>query len=339
MSYTFIEITWMFLAYALIGWLWETPYVSIKEKKYVNRGFLRGPLIPIYGFAATTVMLSMSFIEPLLVYPPAVNVLISMFYIAVVASIWEYVTSFAMESLFKTRWWDYSERKFNLKGRIALDISVFWGLGGFILWRFVNVHIMNFYHFIPTLYANIFLSISYLLICVDGITTVIELVSVRNLELKLQDASEELITAFVEKMDTLSDNIEGLTDSISTNLEEQKQSLLEKFSDAKSVIKGKIPYRRIEGFSPFSEFLDEMLESLKSKANEAETSLSKFSDMLMRLKGKTRFFQKYPEARTRQFEKLYLTRMHLLDKKKANASADKKGIDRLLSDKTTKINK
>ena len=317
MTYTMLEIAWLFLVYAFIGWLWETPYVSIKEKKFVNRGFLRGPIIPIYGFAATTMMLSMSLIESLLVYEAVVNVIISMIYIASIASVWEYMTSFIMEYLFKTRWWDYSERKFNIKGRIALDVSIFWGFGGFILWRFVNTHVMALYHLIPALYMESFIVISYIVISIDTVTTAIELINLRKLVVKMQEASEELIATFVDKMDTLTDNLEGLSEVISHNLDEQKQNFVTKLNEAKTTFKGKMPYRRIEGFKTPSEFLENMMDVLKSKVQESETALTRFSESFSHLKSSSRFFQKYPQARTKQFERLYVTRNHLMNRKAA----------------------
>ncbi|MBN2604569.1 MAG: putative ABC transporter permease, partial [Bacilli bacterium] len=137
----------LFMIYAIIGWLWETPYVSINEKKYVNRGFLRGPYIPIYGSVCVTLILSMTLFDSFNQNNPFI-IIIEIMFVALISAIFEYTTSYILEKVFKTRWWDYTYRKYNLNGRIALDYTVLFGIGGYLLWRFVNP-------VFSTLFANI----------------------------------------------------------------------------------------------------------------------------------------------------------------------------------------
>ena len=102
---------WLIL-YSFMGWIWESCYVSIKEKKLVNRGFVTGPVCTIYGVGAMSVYL---------VLRPLQDHGLWLFLGGIVlATILEYVTSWVMEKLFHTSWWDYSERPFNLHGRICL---------------------------------------------------------------------------------------------------------------------------------------------------------------------------------------------------------------------------
>lgn len=100
-----------FLFYSFCGWVYESILVSILERRPVNRGFLNGPLCPIYGAGAVGAVVVLG-----QVHNPLVVFLFSM----VGASILEYVTSWVMEALFHARWWDYSDYKFNLNGRICL---------------------------------------------------------------------------------------------------------------------------------------------------------------------------------------------------------------------------
>jgi uncharacterized membrane protein len=102
-----------------LGWIIESTWVSLHQKRLVNRGFLRGPFIPIYGCGAMTLVLVGT---PLLKWPVAV-----FFGGMISASILEYFTGAAMEAIFKVRYWDYSDKPFNLNGHICLFTSVCWG--------------------------------------------------------------------------------------------------------------------------------------------------------------------------------------------------------------------
>lgn len=111
-------IQWFFI-YSFLGWVWETGYVSFKNHKFVNRGFINGPFCTIYGFGAISVYLILRPLDGrwILLYLGGV----------VVATLLEYVTAVLMESIFHTSWWDYSDKKFNFQGRICLGASVGWG--------------------------------------------------------------------------------------------------------------------------------------------------------------------------------------------------------------------
>ncbi|MCR5280093.1 MAG: putative ABC transporter permease [Lachnospiraceae bacterium] len=118
--YNINQLLFFFFIYCFIGWIIESTYVSWHEHKLTNRGFMRGPVIPIYGCGAMTLLL-VSF--PLLKWPVAVF-FAGMF----AASLMEYITGAIMEAVFKVRYWDYSTEKFNLNGYICLWTSVVWGL-------------------------------------------------------------------------------------------------------------------------------------------------------------------------------------------------------------------
>ncbi len=113
--------TLYFFAYGFVGWLWESGYVSLQKKRWVNSGFLNGPVIPVYGFSMTAVLAA--------IQPFANNLILLYLLSALVITVIEYVTSWGMEKLFHARWWDYSKVPLNLNGRVALPISAFWGLG------------------------------------------------------------------------------------------------------------------------------------------------------------------------------------------------------------------
>ena len=115
----------LFALYSLIGWAMETVYCSIPAQKFVYRGFLYGPVCPIYGFGALGIVMVLM---PFRNHPE----LIFIFGI-ILASVLEYAASFLLEKLFKKSWWDYSDKKFNINGRVCLLNSTFFGILSLLL--------------------------------------------------------------------------------------------------------------------------------------------------------------------------------------------------------------
>ena len=126
MPYPFADMTLYFFLYSFFGWLLETVQHTVKQRRFVNRGFLNGPICPIYGCGVLVMLL---FLGPVRdgVHPPALALLLIFVGGSLVASAIEYATSWAMEKLFHARWWDYSRQPLNLNGRICLWISLAWG--------------------------------------------------------------------------------------------------------------------------------------------------------------------------------------------------------------------
>lgn len=135
------ELLFWFLIYGVIGWVFESTLKSIEEGRFVNRGFLLGPFIPIYSCGVTLFILFLTPIERLapikftLSFLPEGHQVLKFdykFYImflagGLICSALEYVVSFVMEKMFHQRWWDYTEYKFNTKGRVCISITYCWG--------------------------------------------------------------------------------------------------------------------------------------------------------------------------------------------------------------------
>ena len=128
----------LFLVYSFIGWTIEVVGELIKHKKFVNRGFLIGPYCPIYGFGAIAITLNLT---------RYYNNLLVLFTMAIlICGLLEYFTSFIMEKLFHARWWDYSNMKYNINGRICLETLVPFGILGVLIIQVLNpffIHILN----------------------------------------------------------------------------------------------------------------------------------------------------------------------------------------------------
>lgn len=130
MTVSFPQVMLLFFVYAVIGWLWETVYCSLKAKKFVYRGFLIGPYCPIYGFGVLAVLY---FIEP---YQK--NIVFLYVMSAIVVTVLEYATSYGLEKIFHTTWWDYKDVPLNINGRVAIPISLFWGLGCVVIVKWIQ---------------------------------------------------------------------------------------------------------------------------------------------------------------------------------------------------------
>ena len=132
---------WFFFIYAFLGWCGEVAFAAVKEKRFVNRGFLNGPLCPIYGVGVAAIVWIGSFAGDswLMLYVVS----------AVVTSGIELVTGFILEKLFHTRWWDYSGFLFNLNGRICLEGLIVFGLGGCAFIYVLAPMLDEFYQKIP----------------------------------------------------------------------------------------------------------------------------------------------------------------------------------------------
>ena len=129
----------LYFMYCLFGYILECIFCTIVDKKVVlNRGFLIGPYLPIYGCGAITIifLLKRYLDDPIALFVMA----------ALVATILEYIASYFMEKIFKARWWDYSEQKFNINGRVCLLNTVLFGIGGLVIMYWINPVFTNFLH-------------------------------------------------------------------------------------------------------------------------------------------------------------------------------------------------
>ena len=130
----FFKYALLFFIYSFVGWLYETVLCSVEERKLINRGFLRGPYCPVYGFGAIIDILVLNKID---------NIFVLFFMGVILTCSLEYFTSWLLEKLFDARWWDYSYMKFNIKGRICLLGAIVFGLFSVLLIKLLNPFVMS----------------------------------------------------------------------------------------------------------------------------------------------------------------------------------------------------
>ena len=118
-GYSFGQMIWIVLVYSFLGWCCEVAFAAVRRGIFVNRGFLNGPVCPIYGFGVLIVLLVLE--------PVKDNLALLFFGSMVLTSALEFFIGFIMEQFFHDKWWDYSENPFNIKGYICLEFSLVWG--------------------------------------------------------------------------------------------------------------------------------------------------------------------------------------------------------------------
>ena len=181
-----IEIYFLlFISYAFLGWCMEVTCKLIQYKKFINRGFLIGPYCPIYGWGALaiTILLKRYMEDPLVLFVMS----------TLICSIIEYLTSYFMEKKYHARWWDYSNKKFNINGRICLETLVPFGILGVAIMYGTNPILFKLYNQIPQLVINILTVILFIGFIVDNIisSNIISSINVEGNKL-IKDNTEEI---------------------------------------------------------------------------------------------------------------------------------------------------
>ena len=175
----------LFLIYSFMGWSIEVVNSLISEKKFVNRGFMLGPYCPIYGYSAIIMVLYLDQYRD--------NVLTVFLLAVVVCSVVEYLVSYVMEKLFNARWWDYSNRKFNINGRVCLTNAFLFGILGVILVYFINPFLYGLLSKVNTKVLMIISIILLVLFVIDFITSMGVTCKLKNSMKRIKkDSTEEM---------------------------------------------------------------------------------------------------------------------------------------------------
>ena len=174
----------LFFIYSLAGWLIEMIPATIREKKFVDRGFLVGPYCPIYGCGVILITL--------LLQKYADDVVVTFFLSVIICGTLEYLTSYIMEKIFKARWWDYSNNKFNINGRICLETLVPFGIGGVLVLFVFNPFLEKIINLIPDLALNIVTGVLCVLFLIDCIVSFKIILNLKEMTKELKDNTAEI---------------------------------------------------------------------------------------------------------------------------------------------------
>ena len=246
----------LFLTYSVAGWVIEVVGKLIEKKKFINRGFLIGPYCPIYGTGAIliTLLLKKYVPDPFALFIMAI----------LVCGTLEYLTSYLMEIIYHARWWDYSQRKFNINGRVCLNTIIPFGLLGMFIMYVSNPFLIGKFEALPELALNLLSGILLIIFVLDNIisTNIISNVGKTAKEFgKSLDNTEEitkkvkealtgksalyrrLLNAFPkiqaiqikikEKQEEIKRQVKEQTDEFKENVKKQKKEIIDKVDDIK----------------------------------------------------------------------------------------------------------
>lgn len=187
-----IEIYFLlFITYAFFGWLMEVICKLIQEKRFINRGFLIGPYCPIYGWGALaiTILLKKYLDDPIALF----------FMSVIICSVIEYLTSYILEKKYHARWWDYSNKKYNINGRICLETLIPFGLLGMIISYFTNPVFFNWYSSLSDIGLHIISGLLLLIFITDNIISSRIVAAIKAEGIKATKDNTEEITQFVKQ--------------------------------------------------------------------------------------------------------------------------------------------
>ena len=263
MPQTFYEVVWIFIIYAFIGWCTEVAYAATERGIFINRGFLNGPYCPIYGCGVLIVVITLTPIKDNLLILYAGSFLLT--------SILEFITGFVMEKIFHNKWWDYSDKPFNIMGYVCLKFSLMWGLACTFIMRVIHPIIYGFIRIIPHMLGAVIIFIVMICFAVDFAVTVSTIVKF-NKELKLMNEiaaklkliSNEIGENVYEKVMTTLERRENFSEFIEkAKLRREQEDLVKKFHELYEK-KSKITGRLMKAFPEMKSIEnDEILQKLK----------------------------------------------------------------------------
>lgn len=263
MEYSIAVYFIYFIIIAICGWIMEITLQLIQKHKFADRGFLIGPYCPIYGCGALLITFCLTGLKE---HP------IALFSMAIlICGILEYATSYVMEKLFHARWWDYSENKYNINGRVCLETIIPFGILGVILIYFVNPFIFNNLVKMPENILNFIAIALAVLFAVDNIVSFKVISNVRSATKKFdkenpKDNTEEIsqkVKEFLQDKSVLNRRLVNAFPKLTTILKEKGELIKQKTNEMKE---------------DFSVYAQEVKEEITNKAEAVKDTVKKSID-------------------------------------------------------------
>lgn len=249
-----VKIIAYFIIYSFIGWLIESVFKSILQKKWVNSGFLNGPFCPIYGIGALIMFLCLNNLND--------NIFLIFIVGFIVLSIWEYIVGVFLEKVFNRKYWDYTGNPLNIKGRVCLFNSIAWGVLAVLFIHYLHPFISSKIDMIP---EKILITVVSILLAYIVGDTIQSTIKAKTLDKKLEKL-KELNETIKEKLSELN-NIKVVKPEYSGNLQE----IVEKLQEQQKKLKIKVLRQttRLKKAFPtmksekITEFLNQKLEEIR----------------------------------------------------------------------------
>ena len=255
----------LFMIYAILGWCMEVTCKLIQYKRFINRGFLIGPYCPIYGYGAIliTFLLKKYTDDPIILFFMAI----------IICGTLEYLTSYFMEKIFKARWWDYSQKKFNINGRVCLNTIVPFGLLGLFIMYISNPFFISKIQLLPEIWLNILFWTLLVIYIVDNIVSGIVIRYVKKTEKivgKDLDNTEEITKKVKEVLQNKSMlhrrllNAYPSLEAVKIKIKEKKEEIKEKVEEQREEFTNKVEKQKKE----FENKVENQKREIENKAHE-----------------------------------------------------------------------
>lgn len=183
-TYTIEQWFLFFYVYCFIGWIWESCYVSAKKKQWVNRGFLHGPWLPIYGSGAMAILIT--------TIPVKENIGLIFFVGMLASTLLEFCTGACMERIFHVRYWDYSNQPLNIKGYICVPVSLGWGCFSVLLIKVIHVPVEHLILMINQPVSELLAFGLTIAMVIDYTQSFNEALDLRDMLTKLTESNEQI---------------------------------------------------------------------------------------------------------------------------------------------------
>lgn len=270
------RLLWIFFIYAFLGWCTEVSYAALVTGKFVNRGFLNGPVCPIYGFGVVIVLTCLT--------PLADNLLLLFLGSVVLTSALEWITGFVLEKLFHQRWWDYSDQPFNLSGYICLRFSIAWGFACMFVVKLLHPTVLLFIRIIPQALGVVLLVLLGAVMAVDLSATVSAIVKLNHR---------------LEQLDELAAKIKEVSNEFGENLADRVLDAVERGTDWKEDL-DELAFRLAEHRAELADEREQRWEELLAQARlQLEEWHASIQELLVRESfGHRRLLKAFPRLRS-----------------------------------------
>lgn len=248
--YAYSNIQWLFFFYfyCFVGWCFESSYVSACKRKLINRGFMRGPFLPLYGSGAIM----------MLVVSMPVRDNLFLVYIAgcLGATALEYITGVIMEALFKVRYWDYSNKKFNFQGHICLGSTAAWGFLTILMTEVVHKPIERFALGIPENVLSLLTIVLTIIIVTDFTLSFKTALDLRDVLVRMEKGKEDMLH-MMKRLDVILAVLDDVKDAKIQQLEYRADEVTQGIEDRLEKLKSRYKERQND---KISSFLDEIMD-------------------------------------------------------------------------------
>lgn len=288
------QLLWIFFLYAFLGWCTEVSYAALRTGKFVNRGFLNGPVCPIYGCGVVVVLAGL---EPL-----KGNFVLLFLGSVVLTSALEWATGFVLEKLFRQRWWDYSDKPFNLGGYICLEFSVMWGLACLFVVDILHPSIEFFIRLIPHALGWVLLGLFSAAMAVDLAATVRTIAKINRQLDQIDQLARRLKTASNEFGENLADRVLEAAER-SADWKEDWESAAEEWSQRRAEFQEQLAQKREQMEDELRQHAQERAARLQAGHDRARAELDAWREKLQtqldsRAFGQRRLMAAFPKMRS-----------------------------------------